>query len=315
MKKEYILLLILIITLCSYLFFHNKNQTSSLLPEISIIDNAEIESIDIIKSNEIINCFKDNGNWVVTENKFPGDAGIFSEMIVSIKNLTITTLISEKDDLKRYDLDKDKSIKVIAKGEKGIVREFSIGKTAPTQKHTFITIDTNKGVFHASGNLRRKFNKSVDNLRDKQIQKLDQATIEIIEISKGSIRRAVSKTDDKNPETPWHSRDKKNLNTESITSLLETLADLKCSGYVDTQMGTDLKNKTSLLTIILKTGEESGQEYKIELFPKTEQKKYMGISSQNKYIFVLEDYVADSIISDTDKLLNIEAEKDNDGHS
>ncbi|MCK5311658.1 MAG: DUF4340 domain-containing protein [Desulfobacteraceae bacterium] len=297
MKKEYFLLLLAIIALSAYLFFQNKDQTGNLLPEIVKIDEAKIESIEIIKNNETINCFKDNDEWVVTQNKFPGNTGTFAEMIASINNLTITTLISEKENFKRYDLDKEKAIKVIAKGKDGILRKFSIGKTAPTQKHTFITLDDKKEIFHATGNLRRLFNKSVDNLRDKQIQKFDPTTIKSMELSKGDFKKTLNKKD------------------LSENDLLKTLADLRCSSYVEAQTNADFENKIPLLKIILKSEQTAEQTYVLTLFPKTEHDKYIGLSSENKYVFLLEDYVADDIISNIDKLLNIKSESADEENS
>ena len=89
MKKEYFLLITAIIALSVYLFFHNKDQDNYLLPEITKIDESKIESIEIIKNKETIKCFKENGEWVVTEDKFLGNSRIIQELAASIKNLTI----------------------------------------------------------------------------------------------------------------------------------------------------------------------------------------------------------------------------------
>ncbi len=302
MKKEYFLLIIAIIALSAYLFFNNQNQSSYLLPEIEKIDKAEIDHVEITKDNKTIECFKDNGKWVVTQNKFLGNEQTISEIIASISNLTITTLISEKKDLKRYDLEKEKAIKVTAKSKNKTLREFSIGKTAPTQKHTFVTLDNNndnkKNVFHASGNLQRMFNKTVDNLRDKQIQKFDKESIKSMEISKGDLKKTILK-----------------IELQAAKDLRETLSDFKCSSYIEDQTKADYKNKTSILTIKLATEIADDQAYEITIFPKTEQNKYIGISSKNDYLFILENYIADDIISNTDKLLNIKPEKANEKNS
>ena len=298
MKKEYLLLIIAIIALSAYLFFNNQNQSNYLLPEIDKIDKAKIDRIEITNHNKTIDCFKDHDKWVVTQKKFLGNEQTISEMIASISNLTITTLISEKEDLKRYDLEKEKAIKVIAKSKNKTLREFSIGKTAPTQKHTFVTIDNKKMVFHASGNLHRMFNKTIDNLRDKQIQKFDKELIKSMNISKGNLKKTILK-----------------IEPQAAKDLLETLSNLKCSSYIEDQTKADYKNKTSLLTIKLETEIADNKTYEITIFPKTEQDKYIGIASLNDYVFILEDYIADDIISNTDKLLNIKPEKANEKNS
>jgi hypothetical protein len=321
MKKEYFLLIFAIIALLAYLFLHNRGHDNYLLPQIPEIDETKIESIELIKDKQTINCFKNNGEWVVTKEKFSGNTRLIKEMIASIKNLTITTLISEKENFKRYDLDKTKSIKVIAKGENKVLREFTIGKAASTQKHTFITLKDQKAIFHASGNLRRVFNKSIDNLRDKQIQDIDIEEIKSIEIIKGDFKRLItrkelSKTDaaaetEANTENStkekiqWQVKDNADLKQESATSLVETLSDLQCASFLEGLNKTDFGKKVPLLKIILKTEKTFG----FTLFPKTEQDKYPGSSSQNKYLFLLHDYIADDIISEVNNLLNIKQEQ------
>ncbi|MCP3901562.1 MAG: DUF4340 domain-containing protein [Desulfobacteraceae bacterium] len=308
MKKEYFLLIFAIIALSAYLFLHNRDQDSNLLPQITKIDETKIEHIEIIKHKKTINCFKDGGDWVVTKNKFLGDTQVIKEMLASIKNLTITTLISEKGNLKRYDLDKDKSIKVIAKDKNKVLREFTIGKTVSTQKHTFITLSNQNNVFHATGNLKRIFNKSIDNLRDKQIQKIDLAEIKSIKICKGSLKKTITKKslaeDNTEKPTQWITKDNTELNQESINALVETLSDLRCSSYIETQTKADFINTTPFLIVTL----EADQETEFTLFPKNEQDKHIGISSDHKDLFILEGHIADGIISNCDDLLNINQE-------
>ena len=263
-----------------------------------ILQESALERITSL-TKYFTNCYKDDGQWVVTQKKFPGDTRLIEEMIASIKGLAITTLISEKENLKRYDLDKAKSIKVIAKDKDGILRRFSIGKTAPTQKHTFITLNDQKNIYHAKGNIRRIFNKSIDNLRDKQIQKIDLNNTKSIKISKGASKRIITKK-----ESQWQAQDDAELIQQSANSLIETLSDLRCSSYLETQTKTDFKSKTPFLKITL----ETEQTFEFILFPKTEQNKYPGVSSQNKYVFLLEDHLADDIISNINTLLNIKQE-------
>jgi len=317
MKKEYFLLILIIASLSAYLFFHNKNQDNYKLPEIAKIDQADIESIELIKNDKTIICFKENDKWVVTQDKFSGNQVTFKEMTAALENLKITTLISEKEDFKRYDLDADKAIKVIARDKNNILREFTLGKTAPTQKHTFIALknpENNKiNIFHASGNLRRMFNKSVDNLRDKQIQQFDIASIQTMEIIKDNLKRTFTKTETK--DQPWKSFDKKDVKQNELNSLIESLSDLRCSNYIENKDKASLDNKTPLLAITLETEQTPGQSYIMKIFPKTDQDKYMGLSSQNKYLFILENHVADNIISHMDKLLNLKPKNANDGNS
>ncbi len=325
MKKEYFLLLVAIIALSAYLFFNSRDQGNSMLPEIPDMDETTIESIEIIKDRQTIHLFKDQDKWVITDKKFEGNERIIKEMTASIKSLLLTTLISENGDLKRYDLDKEKAIKVIAKDDKDkIIREISIGKTAPTQRHTFITLNDTKNVFHAAGNLKRIFNKTVDGLRDKQIQKFNQDDIFSLEISKGNIKRIITKktTATKEPskkepdeKLQWQTSDNAELKPEAADSLVETLSDLRCSSYIETQAKTDFQDKPALLKITLKGEKTDEPTLEFTIFPKAEFKKYPGISSKSRYLFLLDDYIADDIISNIDNLLNIKQKSENNGEN
>ncbi len=323
MKKEYFLLIVAIIALLAYLFFHNNNKDNYSLPQLTGLDEADITSIEIIKDGDTIDCFKDNGKWVVTKEKYPGSTFQIKEMLSSIKNLTITTLISENKNLNRYDLDRKKAIRVIAKDKDKILRSFNVGKTAPTRRHTFITLDDDEIIYHARGNLRQTFNKSINNLRDKQIQKIDPRKIKSIEIRKNGLKKIINrkntrknkngkdKPDNGKEQILWTDKDNNSIKQGPVKNLIKAMSDLYCDSYPENLNKKEFESKASFLKVVLKTD----KTIEFTLFPKNKKGKYPGISSSNKYLFLLNNYVADDIISQVNELLDIKKENKNEGKS
>jgi len=64
MKKEYIILAVIIIALSLYLFFHKIGTTHYKLPEVSELSAADITKLEILKTGSAIILNKKDGNIV-----------------------------------------------------------------------------------------------------------------------------------------------------------------------------------------------------------------------------------------------------------
>ncbi|MCP4672486.1 MAG: DUF4340 domain-containing protein, partial [Desulfobacula sp.] len=112
MKKEYLILIAIIIFAGSYLFLHKEDQANYQLPEIKTINTAKITGIIIKKDQDTITFTKKNETWVLTDQKFPVDSKSVQDMFDTFKTFKLTALVSQKSDLQRYELDEKKSIHV-----------------------------------------------------------------------------------------------------------------------------------------------------------------------------------------------------------
>ncbi len=225
----------------------------------------------------------------------------------------------------RYDLTEEKKIQVKAWAKDILKLEFEVGKTAPSQHHTFIKLDDDARVYLAAGNFRTKFDKSVDDLRDKTVLSFDKDGIQDIEIIKGDqITRLVkkefpaerpeegSKTPDESRKTTlgWENPEGEKADEKSIENMLTALSDLKCQGFLD---GTQKDRLTApIYTINLK----GAQSHKLTLFDnkdedddEAEDKPYPAISSGSKSPFLLSESQVKRIRKDPEALLKKEAEK------
>lgn len=165
MKKEYLILIGVIVLACVYLFTREDSRDHYTLPEIEKIDTSKLTSITIHKENEIILFQKETNEWTVTNEKLPTDKGSIQDMLDTFKTFKLTALVSEKKDLQRYELDDVKRVQVELKADTKTVFKLAIGKMAPGFNHTFVMVNDDTNIYHANGSFRGHFNRSVDDFK------------------------------------------------------------------------------------------------------------------------------------------------------
>jgi hypothetical protein len=305
-KKEYIVLAVLIVALSLYLIFHKRDRAQYELPVLQEVPVAEITKIEIYKpgGSTIALERKDDG-WIILPEAYPAEAGKVSIMLESIGKLTLTALVSESKSYERYGLGKEEKIGVKAWAGKELKRDFEVGKAASSFQHTFVKMAGDDRVFHARENLKGRFDLTVDHLRDKTVLKFEPAEMQSIELSDGkktlSLTRKpipveVGASKDKEPPSPqaqavWESPEGK-VDESKVTELLSALSNLKCRAYIYDRKKSDFKEP--VYTIQLKGLEE----HALSFFAKDEKNKndYPAISSQNDSPFLLPQYQADRIM-------------------
>jgi len=333
MKKEYLILAVIIAGLCAYLMIHNENRNNYSLPELKTVAESDITGIAIEQKGKTLQITKANEIWGVTEKSYPADTDKIKALIKTISTLKITALASEKGDLQRYQLDPENRVKVTASGKSNDIRTFEVGKTAPSYNHTFVKLKGDDHIYHAAGNFQRDFDVNVGDLRDKKVLSFDEKTIKEMKFTTSGITRTLvakpptlppqkttkeETTENVTPEniTPendktapegatkktWHFEDNTPGDEASIKKILSTFSTLECNGYT---LGDDKKvlaHETPLCHIVL-TGE---QEMFFTLFEKNSDGKYPALSSTTPFPFVLDDYSGEDILSSVETLLGIE---------
>jgi len=318
LKKEYFILAAILVALILYLALHRSDRTHYQLPELSEISGKHISKLEITTAgNSIIFNQKDN-TWNIEPNGYRADSTKVKNILNVIEKLKLTALVSESKNYIRYDLSNDKNIHVKAWQGQTLLREFDIGKTAPTFKHTFVKLPNDSNVYHARGDFRREFDRSVDDFRDKTVLSYAQNTIQGIEFSheKETIslsRKEILETLPEKKDAPaakaskeaktktvWEDTKGHEVAPSKVSSLLSFLSSLECERYLDDLKKEDFKNP--IYTITLK-GEK---EYSLLVFAKKDKnaKNYSAISSENESPFSLSDTQVDTIKSKLDEILN-----------
>ncbi len=296
-KKEYVLLSVLIFALAGYLFFKKTNRLHYTLPVSPIIAKNDIVKLELHKGEKQTTLTKKDGVWFVSPGNYPADAEKIDKLIGDINDFSINTLASESGDYLRYDLTEDKRIAVKVFGEKGPLFSFAVGKRATTFKHTFVMIEGDKRVFQTQGNFRSDFEQGPQDLRDKNVLPLVKDAVVSLEITEGSKvlslkkraaeeKGAEQKTADAQATTTagWVDRTGRETPEAAINELFSQLSGLQCDSYLDGKKKEDFKDPT--LSIALH-GERSGT---LSIFEKNDQKTNgtPAISSASSSPFILQ---------------------------
>lgn len=315
-KKEYSILLAVIIALSLYLTLRNPDRTQYQLPEVPEVDRKDISKIEIAKPDISIVLNKQGGSWHIAPQAYSADTDKVKNMLDVIEKLTLTALVSESKNYDRYNLNDNEKIVVKAWKEDTLRREFEVGKAATSYRHTFVKLAGDDRVYHARGNFRDKFDQTVDNLRDKTVLSFDQTEIREIRITKGEQlmvfgRKQVpvevtagKEAEVRSPpspkaETVWQTAEGKKGDESKLSRLLTTLSNLRCEKYIDDRKKEDFTNPIYALQL------KGLQEYTLSIFAKTDKsdKNYPAVSSANDYPFLLSDRQADDIMSNPDEML------------
>ena len=310
MKKEYLILIVLILLFSAYLFLHKENKDNYALPEIKKIDASQVTSLILEKKEGVIKFTRKDKQWFLTDKEYPADQALVDSMLDTLRTLKLSALVSEKQDLKRYELNDENRILVKAMKEEDSVFEFVVGKTAPTQNHSFVMIKNDKNIYQANGNLKSNFDRMVEDFRDKKVMEFKEASLKKVTLEKdGKSRTLIPQEVKKETEKDkgktmaiWTSEDGASVDNQAVSTLLSTLTFLKCQKYLDSLTKAELEKTAPLCKI---TFENEGS-LELILFQGDNEDKINGISSMNGYAFELSRFNGREINSTIDKLLGIQ---------
>jgi hypothetical protein len=329
MKKEYLILIVLIAALSAYLFLKKDNQVHYELPVPAALETADITRVDITKNNTTITLTRGEENWTVAEAGYPVDKSAVDRVLDALKEVKLSALVSEAGDLVRYDLDPENGVTVTAfgKDKDKEVRRLIVGKAAPSFNHTFIMLDDGKAVYQADGSFRNDFDKTVDDFRDKVVMDFQTEGIKQITLSKAGVTRtlvfkeeAVDQEADKKednedtaadagtPKGKWQFEDDTEADNAVAGDLLSSLSHLEAQSFLADDAAAAMKADTPVCRISLKNDGDLG----VDLFEQKggEDTALAGLSTAVPYAFTLASYKTEDILSYVDKLLGIEAKEE-----
>jgi hypothetical protein len=314
-KKEYLILVAIIIGLSLYLFLRNPDRALYQLPQLPPVDQKTISKIEISKAGGSIVLKKKDEQWYIAPEEYLADKDTVSNMLDTIEDMTLTAMVSESKSYERYDLVDDKRITVRAWTGENRKRDFGVGKPASSFRHTFVKLAGDDRVYHARNNFRRKFEQTTESLRDKTVLSFRKEDIQQIRITKAKEDFLLSRTsssteasteEESNADKPsaqkeealWQSADGNKADKAEIDRLISTLSNLRCKTYMDDTKKEGLSNP--IFSIALKGVEE----HRLSVFEKKDKEAqiYPAVSSANDYPFFLDQRQADKIIKMPDGL-------------
>jgi hypothetical protein len=267
-KKEYIILALIIIALSVYLIVQKKDKTHYTLPETENIEKNDISKMVINKKESDLTLSRENNRWYILPHHYPADSGMVESMLDSISTLSLSSF-----------------------------------------RHTFVKLAGDHRVFHAAGNLRNFFDKTVSGLRDKEILKIDDEITEL-KLRKGADEITIVRTsspvtsdpdkkkqeDQSPPAQKWETAEGKPAVDSEVDDLVNTLSILSCDEYIEDKAKEDFSSP--IYSVSLK----GLKEYTISFFDKTDN-TYPAVSSQNQYPFFMSSWKAERIMKDLESLL------------
>ena len=312
-KKEYVILVLLIVGLSLYLFLHKQDRTQYEMPVLQEVPASEITRMEILKpGGPALALERKNDGWILLPEAYPAESGKVSALLESIGNLTLAALVSESQNYERYGLAKEEKIGVKAWAREKLKRDFEVGKAAPTSPHTFVLLAGDPRVFQARENLKTRFSQTLDDLREKSVFKFDPSGVEVIELDDGKKTLSLTRkpipvevgTGQKKEPAPgqaegvWQSPEGK-VDDAKVTQLLNALSNLKCRAYLYDQKKSDLKSQVYIVKV------KTMEHHSLSLFAKNEKDKndHPAVSSQNDSPFLLSDQQAKQIMVPLDQIV------------
>jgi hypothetical protein len=315
-KKEYIILILIIIGLSAYLLMRSSDRALYQLPEIEELKQSEISKIEISQGDNSVILKKKDNQWYLEPAGYLADQTKVNAMLNVFEALTLTALVSESKDYNRYDLGAKKRINVKAWQQTTLKRNFDIGKAAASFRHTFVKLNGNSRVFHARDNFRSKFDFTIDDLRDKTVLSFKATDIQQAQVIKDA--HSVKLFRNEVPVTPvatqqqkadtapaaavkfeWQNEEGQKGNDRNLNQLLTTLGDLKCADYIND------RQKDSFSAPIYTVKLKGIQDYQLHIFAKlqTDDKKYPAVSSDSDYPFWLSENKVQQIMINPEEMI------------
>jgi hypothetical protein len=310
-KKEYIILALVIVALTVYLVMRKSDQTQYKLPDIPRLAANDISKLEINRDKAAIVITKKDEKWYIGTEEYPADDSKVKNMLSAVENLTLTALVSESKNYNLYDLDDGKKINVKAWQGNDLKRDVDLGKTASSFRHTFVKLAGDERVYHARGNFRNNFDYIEDALRDKQVLTLNKADIQQIQVTKDQQSLTLNKhqapveveaeTGAKQAEKAqeadqpvWQSADGRPVDEAVVEQILNTVASLQCEKFINDRRKDEFTSP--LYTLKMK----GAREHSLSVFAKADEKdtNYPAVSSGSDYAFLLSDSQVDRLMKD-----------------
>jgi hypothetical protein len=327
LKKEYLILILIIVALSAYLMMRSWNQTHYELPRPEQADGQKVDRLVITRNGKSFELNKKDEQWTVGPEAYAADSVTVKNMVKAAVDLNITDLISESGNYERYDLTQDRKIDVQAFANGKLIRNFSVGKAAPTFQHTFVRLADDPKVYNARGQLNHTFDHTISDLRDLTVLSFEKEAVGEMVIGKGTQSLVLAKKevpaenkskaeDDakeeekkedagapSQPQPQWQGPDGKPMDQPTVSRLLNDLSNLKCSAYMADAAAKDFNDKTPRWKMTFKAGEKS---FSLSVFDKadSEATEFPALSSTSPYAFTLNKAKEESIEKSIDRLLN-----------
>lgn len=282
LKKEHIVLGVVIAALLLYLVLRNPDRINYQLPDLPVVGEGMVSRVEIARAGQMIRLEKKGDQWLILPQGYSADPARIKAIMDALTGLTLTALVSESGHYFPYGLDPENAIKVKAYDQERLLREFSVGNDASTYSHTFVKLASDPRVFHAKKTFRSDFDQKTDGWRDKTVLRVDKAQVLAIEIAMDGAKvlftknvkaveaRAGAMPPQGQPEPPareesWLMADGKPGNGAELNNILDSASQLACEGFIEGKTKGDLRGPVYTVTL------KGPRDFQLAIYPKTEK--------------------------------------------
>jgi hypothetical protein len=313
-RKEVVILGIVIAALSVYLLQRGQDRTRYTLPELPALAAADITKIEISRQNQVVQLTRRDGRWFIEPHGFAAAPKSVQDMLTALSGLSLTALVAESKNYALYELDDDNRIHVKAWQGDRLGRELDIGKVAPSFRHTFVRIAGDERVFHAQDNFRFYFMGGPEELRNKSVLAFQRADITEVEIAAADdtavFRREAGASQEaaggksagaaESPET-WARSDGSPADGVRLRQLIGELSDLQCERFLPETDRSGLGRPIYALTL------RGPGEHTLKIFaPAGDDKSHPAVSSHSDQAFLLAEDQAQRLMVKPQTLLSAE---------
>ncbi len=315
-KKEIIILVLLIALLSGYLLVQKRGQTHYTLPELETIDETAVSKLVVKQATTETTLVREEDQWFILPERFPADPALVKEMVDGVGALSLTALASESRNYALYELDAERATEVSLYHGEDVVRRVFIGKGASSGRHSFVRLDADHRVFHAGAVLGNRYGKTVADLRDKAVLTIDEEITEVtlqdgaaqlvlvrhgppVEVQLSGETENAGEASEKTegpPPPKWQTADGVPAREHDIDEIINTVSHLRCDGFVEGMAKEALSTPRYTLTL------KGGRSYSLAIFEKDEN-RFVATSSESQYPFFISDWKAERIMKELPTLV------------
>ncbi|MFW6415116.1 MAG: DUF4340 domain-containing protein [Thermodesulfobacteriota bacterium] len=200
-RKEYLILIFLIIILGIYLWRHNTNGINYQLPKLQEINKEAISRLELSRSNSGISLESRDGDWYIPQKDFRANKEKVQKILDTISQVEPSALISKSGNFERYKLGNEQSLAIKAYDDsKQLLREIGIGKSASSFQNNYVRLKDDPRVYLAKTPLSRDFAISAESLREKTVLSFSRKEIDSLTLeNSGLIKNSPETTKQKQP--------------------------------------------------------------------------------------------------------------------
>ncbi len=308
LKKEYIILFLIILALVLYLLSRKQDKIEYELPILNTIQTSEVSKIEILFKGNTLAINRTGDKWTLGSKGYRADKNRVKNILDFLERVIPVTMASDSKNYTRYGLDDDSKIEVSAFSNDSRIRKLDIGYSVSGHDYTFVRLENDHRVYHVKGKARNLFETDLDGLRDKTVLSFDRNSIKSIimqkddktyEITVSSVEPLPSeeRNEPEEPENPWRDNQGNEVNEDIPESILSTLTNLKCEKFLYDSQKTGSKKEVLKITL---TGEK---DYTLTIFEKAdEDDEYSALSLESPDPFILSEWKAEKLINSIDKM-------------